>query len=276
MGTLELDRGQQRSARRTPQQDNPSFNGQGPGINAANTKAPKHRTMKQYDVVYILKNDIRPDELRYSLRSVVKNLNYKNIWFYGGCPAELKPDRYVRLTQHGDTKWAKVAETLKVACRNDDLTENIWLFNDDFFLLNKLTTEQPFVQGSLAYRCQRIKEVTNGRPSPYAEQLNKTLAVLKHNGRDRLDYALHVPILINRRKAYEVLTKFPDVPMFRSLYGNYWRIGGTIIDDVKIQNNDDIPGKGWRFVSTSDGSFIHGRVGDYIREQFKEPTKYEI
>lgn len=232
--------------------------------------------MKKHDIVYILKNDIRPEELKYSLRSVEQNMTYKAVWFYGGCPAEIEPDHYVRLTQHGVTKWEKVAETLKIAFRNDDLTEDVWLFNDDFFILKKMTSPQPLVQGSLAYRCQRIKEQTNGRPSSYSEQLMRTLSVLKHNGCDRLDYALHVPMLINRRKGLEVLKRFPDVPMFRSLYGNYWRIGGTLMDDVKIQNNDDIPGKDWRFVSTSDGSFRHGRVGDYIRGQFKEPSRYEI
>ena len=232
--------------------------------------------MKKHDIVYILKNDIRPEELKYSLRSVEQNMTYKAVWFYGGCPAELKPDHYVRLTQHGSTKWEKVAETLRVAFSNEDLTENVWLFNDDFFILKKLTTEQPLVQGSLAYRCQKIKAQAGGHPSAYSEQLMKTLAALKADGKDRLDYAMHVPMLINRKKGLEVLQKFPSVPMFRSLYGNYWSIGGTLMNDVKIQNNNDIPGKDWRFVSTSDGAFKNGRVGDYIRGQFKEPSRYEI
>lgn len=231
--------------------------------------------MKKHDIVYILKNDIRPDELKYSLRSVEQNMTYKAVWFYGGCPAELKPDHYVRLTQHGATKWEKVAETLAVAFRNDDLTEDVWLFNDDFFILKKLTTTQPMVQGSLAYRCQKIK-AQEGKPSPYSEQLMRTLAVLKADGKDRLDYALHVPMLINRKRGLEVLQKFPGVPMFRSLYGNYYKIGGTLTDDVKITDNETVPGKDWRFVSTSDGSFEQGRVGDYIRQTFKDPSKYEV
>lgn len=231
--------------------------------------------MKKHDIVYILKNDIRPEELKYSLRSVEQNMTYKAVWFYGGCPAELKPDHYVRLTQHGATKWEKVAETLRVAFSNEDLTENVWLFNDDFFILKKLTTEQPLVQGSLAYRCQKIKAQA-GKPSPYSEQLMKALAALKADGKDRLDYAMHVPMLINRKKGLEVLQRFPGVPMFRSLYGNYWRIGGTLTNDVKITDNESLPGKDWRFVSTSDGSFENGRVGDFIRGQFKEPSSYEI
>lgn len=231
--------------------------------------------MKQYDIVYILKNDIAPDEVRYSLRSVVKNMTYKSVWFYGGCPERITPDHYVRFTQHGDSKWSRVLETIKCICMNDDITEDFWLFNDDFFLLKKLTSTEPLVQGSLAYRCQRIKQENNNMPSAYSNNLMSTLAVLKANGCDRLDYALHVPMLINRRKALQVINKFPQCPMFRSLYGNYWHIGGTLMDDVKIRNNDDVPDKTWRFVSTTDGSFRDGKAGDYIRQQFKDCCKYE-
>ena len=104
----------------------------------------------------------------------------------------------------------------------------------------------------------------------------KTLAALKADGKDRLDYAMHVPMLINRKKGLEVLQRFPSVPMFRSLYGNYWSIGGTLTNDVKITDNETVPGKDWRFVSTSDGSFENGCVGDYIRQTFKNPSRYEV
>ena len=42
--------------------------------------------MKKYDVVYILKNDVKPDEIRYSLRSIEQNLEHGNVWFFGGIP----------------------------------------------------------------------------------------------------------------------------------------------------------------------------------------------
>lgn len=230
--------------------------------------------MKKYDVVYILKRDVAPEELRYSLRSVEANLPHNQVWFYGGCPMGIKPDHHVNFTQHGLTTWDKVSDTIKNVCRNGDITDDFWLFNDDFFILKKMTNTKPLVQGSLAYRVQRIKEQHNG-DSAYSNELRKVMATMKHYNCDRLDYALHVPMLINKRKALKVLNQFPHLPMFRSLYGNYWHIGGELMDDVKIFDNDTTPGKDWRFCSTTDGSFKEGAVGDYIRSMFKDKGAHE-
>lgn len=37
----------------------------------------------EYDAVYILKNDIDPSELRYSLRSL-ENFPHGKVWFFKG------------------------------------------------------------------------------------------------------------------------------------------------------------------------------------------------
>ena len=41
---------------------------------------------KKYDVVYIVKEDPRNEELRYSIRSVCENFPVRNIWIFGYCP----------------------------------------------------------------------------------------------------------------------------------------------------------------------------------------------
>ena len=231
--------------------------------------------MAKQDIVYILKNNVEPEELRYSLRSIEKNFPHGKVWFYGGCPQGIVPDEYVFLTQRGGCSWEKVRNTIEQVCLNDDITKDFWLFNDDFFVMKKVTKIEPMVQGTLAYRIQKIRNSHNG-DSGYSRQLQKTLATLKADGLDRLDYALHVPMLINRKKALEVIRRYRDVPMFRSLYGNYYHIGGILMDDVKIQNIKEEPNKDAKFLSTNDGSFEVGLVGDYIRKQFKEPCRYEV
>ena len=90
-----------------------------------------------------------------------------------------------------------------------------------------------------------------------------------------MNYAVHMPMLINKDKAREVLNTFSDVPMFRSLYGNYWSIGGIDRDDVKITKPDVYPDPDTDWLSTSDGSFRYGKVGEFIRVQFPEASKYE-
>lgn len=228
----------------------------------------------KHDIVYILKNNIDSDEIRYSIRSVVENFPYRKIWFYGGCPDGITPDEYVHLEQKGETKWQKSTWTLAQVCQNDDITEDFWLFNDDFYVLKRVRSEKPYIRGTLQRRVKDIEAKQNGMTTAYSRQLRRTMHVLKINGYKQNDYALHVPMLINRAKALEVINKFPDCPMFRSLYGNYWDIGGEIIKDVKIQGSGEVP-EDAKFLSSDDKSFLKYQVGDFLRSRFTEPTKYE-
>ena len=226
------------------------------------------------DIVYILKNGIDPEELRYSVRSVVKNFPYRKIWFYGGLPEGIRPDKMVRVEQTGETKWEKVAGTLRMVCENDEITEDFWLFNDDFFIMKKTEDFPVAVRGTLKDRVEGIAH-KHGYLTKYGLQLKATEEILKENGFGTLDYTLHVPILVNRKIAIECLGAFPGCPMFRSLYGNYAEIGGIAMQDVKITAPEAAPTGEEQMLSTSDRSWKDGKVGEYIREQFKEPCKYE-
>lgn len=230
----------------------------------------------KYDVVYILKNDIQSDELRYSVRSVVKNFPYRKIWFYGGEPADIKPDVMVSLTQTGDTKWMKVNNTIREICKNDEITKSFWLFNDDFFIMKKITNLEPMVGGTLWARCQKIAKKHNDKDSLYSLQLKNAARRLRDKGYDRLDYALHVPMLIDREKGLKTLATFPDCPMFRSLYGNQHEIGGIISKDVKITSRTKTPPADAKLLSTIEESFQDGVVGDHIRKAFPDKCKYEL
>lgn len=228
----------------------------------------------KHDIVYILKNDIEPEELRYSVRSVEKNFTYSRIWFAGGIPDGIKPDRAMPIEQTGASKWEKVRNTLIEICNNDEITEDFWLFNDDFFVMKKVKDQAPMIAGTIRYRIDAIEKKYNRR-TKYSNQLRNTMNELRSKGFDRLDYALHVPMLINRAKALETLEAFPDCPMFRSLYGNQHRIGGVIAEDVKVLQMDEEPPHDSVYLSTLDETFRDGRAGQYIRDKFKVPSQYE-
>lgn len=232
--------------------------------------------MDKHDIVYILKNDYESDEIRYSLRSVCKNFPYNKVWFYGGCPEGIEPDELVELKQAGDNKWQKVNYTLKTVCSNPDITEKFWLFNDDFFVMKRIRQLPPMVGGSLYARIKEIRDSHGGHDSLYSEQLMTTAKILKSKGYDRLNYALHVPILIDREKGLQTLKEFNGYPMFRSLYGNQHKIGGIISDDVKIVSETERPTEKELLLSTCDTSFRKGFVGEYIRAAFPEKCKYEL
>ena len=230
--------------------------------------------MKRYDVVYILRNDIDSSEIKYSIRSLVKNFPFNSLWIYGGKPNDIIPDHYVYIEQKGETKWQKVNNTLKLVCLNDQITEDFWLFNDDFFIMQKVTDLQPLYQGTLQERVERINKKI-GRDSLYSLQLKNTIKALQDAKLEQLDYALHCPILINRQKGLETIEKFKGYPMFRSLYGNHHKIGGEKVKDFKIQNITKLPEERI-FLSTSDRSYFYGEVGKLIKEKFNERSKYEL
>ena len=166
------------------------------------------------------------------------------------------------------------------ACKNDNITEDFWLFNDDFFVLKpKSENMPPQYDRTLEERIERI-EKRNGCPDEYTMRLRHLVKTLKTASKGILDYAVHKPILINRKRMLEVLEKFPDEPMIRALYGNYWKIGGVSKHDMKIRilnySKMDLVMRDWDFLSTSDVSFSNGKVGRYIRDKFKHKSRFEL
>ena len=116
-----------------------------------------------YDVVYILKSDAAPDELRYSLRSICENLNFRKVWFYCGKPDGLEPDVHVPMIQTGSSKWEKARSSLVAVCKNDDITKKFWLFNDDFYVLKPCKNTKPYHRGLLQDHVKLIEKKRGGR-----------------------------------------------------------------------------------------------------------------
>lgn len=238
------------------------------------------RSKGKYDVVYFVKDWPVNDELKYSLRSLEQNFTYNQVWFVGGCPDNLRPDKYFRASQEGPDKWNKVRNMIRKVCENKDITDDFWLFNDDFFILKYFAEGQlqPTYNGQLRPYIERVERKIGGSDD-FTERLATAEKALSAKGYTTLNYEVHKPILINKKKALEVLDKFPEVPAFRSLYGNYWKIGGVNKHDMKVKilnyGKLQLVKECWDFVSTDDQSFRRGNIGDFIREKFNRPSRFE-
>lgn len=229
--------------------------------------------MNKYDIVYFLKNGIDSAELKYSLRSVAKNFPHNRLWFAGGQPKDLIPDARLAIRQNAKTKWENVRNMLRKICSNDDITESFWLFNDDFFIMKPWQSDEPLYHDSLEHHIQHIEHRHDDKKSEYTINLRQCKDMLEAAGYGTLNYAIHCPMLIDRKKMLETLDVFPDCPMFRSLYGNMHAIGGTEHYDCKVAGFDRIIEDEW--ISTTDTSFRLGRIGRYIRKSFPDPCAYE-
>lgn len=232
--------------------------------------------MKTHDIVYFVKPDLINNELVYSLRSIEANFQAGRVWFCGGQPIGLIPDARMAIPQHGRNRYERVRNMLLEVCENDEITEDFWLFNDDFFILQKIEGLAPWYNGDLYRHVIHVERRHGNRPSDYTNQLRKTITALEEKGLGCLNYAVHAPMLINRQKMIETIAHFPDVPMFRALYGNHHKVGGFDAPDVKIVRPEiEIP-EGAAYVSTSDASFINGKVGQQLRNRFPEKSRWEV
>ena len=228
--------------------------------------------MERLDIVYILKDGIVPDELTYSLRSVDQNFPHRKVWFVGAQPEGLYPDGHIVHTQVGYSKWERVRSSLLEVIRNEDITEDFYLFNDDFFVMKPVRNFIDFTDGSLD---RRIRELTSRvGQSSYTRLLKRAREELTIEGCDIMSFAVHAPMKLNRHKLELIVTKYEGLG-FRSMYGNIYRIPYIYHEDVKIYNNDIEPSADMDFISTSDGSFKDGKVGEYIRERFVKPSRFE-
>lgn len=230
--------------------------------------------MRKYDVVYILKDRPGTEELRYSLRSIEANMDHGKVWFYCGCPEGFKPDVHVPHVQKGATKWERVRSSLVEICKNEKISKQFWLFNDDFYIMQPMQKAENFHRGLLADHIRDIERRHCGGSTGYTRNLRICEDQLRQAGMTTLDYAIHLPMLVDRAKALEALEMFPRCPMFRSLYGNYAQIGGTFHKDVKTTDQDKVIPEDADFFSTSNKAF-RGSVADQMAQRFPDPCRFE-
>ena len=229
------------------------------------------QTLKECDVVYIVKDSSDNEELRYSIRSLV-NFPHRKVWIFGGKPSWVKNVEFIPTPQSG-SKWQNTARALEKIKQIDGLSDNFFLFNDDFYVLNKITNYGYFFNETLNKRAEATK--SRFGYSVYGQQLRNALEWLKMGNYDTLNYELHIPFLYNKEKLKNLT--FPDNcwGARRSIYGNVYKVGGKQKYDVKIANSQGLPLPSWDFTSSSDISFKSGRIGRYIRNKFKEKSSYE-
>lgn len=222
------------------------------------------------DYVYTCRSG-KNEELRYSLRTIEKNMPEGNVWVVG-----YRPDWYIgnfiKVEDIGN-KFDNIINCIKIISKNSDISENFVFMNDDFFALNTIPSIKNFNGGLLIDKIERYKELRMS--SKYIRLLELTYKQLKNFGiKNPIDYEIHVPMTMNKILLANSMAHafFP-----RSAYGNIAKIGGEKINDVKIYGkekikNNDIFKKD--FISTEDNSFIYLKTA-LLEKTFTTPSRFE-
>lgn len=229
---------------------------------------------KKIDIVYILKDEFNCEELRYSLRSVEKNFPHRFVWFVGGQPKGFQPDRTIKHKQVGSTKWDMIKSSMWKAVENEEVSDDFFLFNDDFFVMKKFKGEFiNYVDMTLAEKIDELRRNVHPWLNPYGRTLFKAEQELTSLGCPTMNYDVHLPMMFNKELFKASINKCSS-PQMRSVYGNLNAVPFVIHQDVKVYDMETVP-EDPDFLSTDEDVFEKGRVGAYIRKQFPTPSRWE-
>ena len=226
------------------------------------------------DVVYILKRELDTDELKYSLRSVEKNFPINRVWFIGGQPKGFQNIVRLQHEQIGNCKWELIRSSMWKAVNAEDLTEEFFLFNDDFFIMKPVDTDSfiNFVDGTLSRRIDELH--TEHGMNPYCRTLFKLEQELRTMHEPTMNFDVHLPMLLNKEQVKATLYKCSS-PQMRSAIGNLNRLPFVVHNDVKVYDLESVP-VDETYLSTNDDTFNKGKVGKYIRETFATKSRFEV
>jgi hypothetical protein len=135
-----------------------------------------------------------------------------------------------------------------------------------------------FYEGTLLERAERNELLTT--TGAYTQLLYNTYdKLLKMGIEEPLNYEMHIPMIMNKKKLKEVLRY--KTCLWRSLYGNIYEVGGTDREDVKVYvNNSSNPksyewrGKNFSYLSTQDSSFAEMHRALFSKK-FRKPSSIE-
>jgi len=224
------------------------------------------------DIVYICREGDN-EELRYSIRSAIKNLPHDNLWVVGG-----KPDWYKGPhipTVQNKSYFLNAKGNIRKILQSDEISDSFILMNDDFFVMNPVKDLKYMYSGLLSDKIQ-----TRERHNPgdlYTRMLIKTYSELYQRSRIKqpLDYELHVPMIFEKEKLSSVIG---SQGLWRSMYGNIYAVGGEQFTDVKMYNKDHVLSKNIislesDYLSTEDKVFNDHL--DWFNSKFSKPSKFE-
>ncbi len=239
------------------------------------------------DLLYIVRPGDDNEELKYSLRSVAANLPHGRIFIAGHTPAWVtgvvsvptdQTERLFTLRQ----KFARCRGNLLAGISHQEIGEDVLLFNDDFFITERISEVPVLHYGTLSDFMgyfRRESKITSSYM--LAEQYTHQWLQQYHGIGVPLSYSLHVPLPVKRDLFREILTALPGAipgtslpPHVRTVYGNLAGLGGRKSPDVKVLRRTLSRPLSKPFSSTSDRTFVMG-AGSVLRSMFNTPCQYE-
>lgn len=235
------------------------------------------------DVVYIVRPGDDNEELRYSLRSL-KNIPHRKVFIAGYKPEWVTGVEYLPVPQ-SQHKYDNIQKNLQTVFSAQGATDDVIYMNDDFFVMKPIKEVEVLHRGKLLDVIDEYEK----KFSPwmlYPTYMRNTVYMLRKLGVEVDDIksydSIHVPMVVNRRKWLALQQKskelFPNfqLMLWRTMYGNYYQLGGREVDDAKVANSFGSINHDATFLSSLDSSFRDGAIGKFVCDTFPDKGQYEV
>jgi hypothetical protein len=173
-------------------------------------------------IVFPYKPDIFDGlELRYSLRSIEKNLTgFTDLIIYGNAP-EWYRGNWMPSSDYPGRKQFTIYNKLLAA-----ETDNFLMFNDDHFLLKPLQIHQIKYWHNGPIKNEFNRNLT----ARYADAVKNTINIIPEG----LNFDIHTPIIYNKGHFRKLFLNKTEEICIKSYYCSSLKIEGEKMDDLKI------------------------------------------
>ena len=236
--------------------------------------------MDKLDLVYILGTGSKwfDNELRLSLRSAEKNLSFNKVYIIGEKPSWIKNVEHIKKRDCMSNKLQNAVEKYIVACKDERISKDFILMNDDFFTIKKVSDIPYFSRGSLN---EMIKKHPTQAGYYYTALIETRKRLEKIGIKVARDFEVHAPIVFNKEKLLATIAiagQQRNPVLLRTFYSNLNGVEEEKVLDYKVDSLLNLflrlktkP----RFISTTDKLVFDKDFDDWLIDQFPEVSRFE-
>lgn len=224
------------------------------------------------------------EELRYSIRSIVKNFkDLRNIVIVGTLPNWIQNVKHIPFSDDYSSKDINIIRKLLAVCDDAEVSDNFVNISDDQLIIYPIGTSL-----LKAYTINSdIRRIPSSKfKNEYARRITSTLETLKKEGLPINLYEGHIPYLLNKIKYKQILSKY-DFAKGNGLCGNtlyfnnFLNIGEQPVENVRAFIKLNCPTS--QLIAKSRGKLFFGyqkralskTLKEYLKNKFPEKTIYE-